>query len=55
MTVLVVPLMFQGTQQNPGINQRALRHLFAETADRHLEWRYSISVSVLEIYNEMIR
>ncbi|XP_052818548.1 kinesin-like protein KIFC3 isoform X2 [Mya arenaria] len=44
----------EGTADDPGINQRALSLLFEETAARH-DWEYSINVSVLEIYNEMIR
>ena len=40
---------------NPGINQRALKLLFEETRDRGVDWHYSINVSVIEIYNEMIR
>ena len=29
--------------------------LFEETSDRGVDWSYSINVSVIEIYNEMIR
>lgn len=45
---------FQGTSNNPGMNQRALKDLFKETALKD-DWNYSISVSMLEIYNEQIR
>ncbi|KAH3772055.1 hypothetical protein DPMN_173387 [Dreissena polymorpha] len=44
----------EGTSEDPGINQRALSLLFEETGARR-DWEYTISVSVLEIYNEMIR
>lgn len=29
--------------------------MFEETRDRGVDWHYSINVSVIEIYNEMIR
>lgn len=45
----------QGSDSNPGINPRALQELFAVTEDRNKEWDYSITVSVMEIYNENIR
>ncbi|XP_072366266.1 LOW QUALITY PROTEIN: kinesin-like protein KIFC3 [Scyliorhinus torazame] len=40
---------------NPGINQRALRILFRETEERSGAWVYTISLSMLEIYNEQLR
>ena len=46
---------YKGPSHDPGINQRALQELFRETADRSEEWEYVISVSVVEIYNEIIR
>lgn len=49
------PPLFQGPRADPGINQRALRELFSLTAKREGEWRYSLLVSVLEIYNETVR
>ncbi|XP_078338676.1 uncharacterized protein LOC111136219 isoform X2 [Crassostrea virginica] len=45
----------EGNKENPGINQRALAMLFKETEDRGQDWTYTITVSVMEIYNEMIR
>ncbi|KAL9975125.1 hypothetical protein ACROYT_G012243 [Oculina patagonica] len=45
----------EGPSSNPGINQRALKLLFEETRDRGVDWHFSINVSVIEIYNEMIR
>ena len=45
----------QGPPEDSGINQRALRELFAETGERSGEWTYTINVSVMEIYNEMLR
>lgn len=45
----------EGNKDNPGINQRALAMLFKETEDRGQDWTFTITVSVMEIYNEMIR
>ncbi|XP_067052356.1 kinesin-like protein KIFC3 isoform X2 [Acropora muricata] len=45
----------EGSQSNPGINQRAITLLFEETRDRGVNWQFTINVSVLEIYNEMLR
>jgi len=45
----------EGPSSNPGINQRALNLLFEETRDRGVDWQFSINVSVIEIYNEMLR
>ena len=44
----------QGPPSNPGINQRALDSLFEKTRDRDDDWQFSINVSVIEIYNEMV-
>ena len=48
-------LCAQGPTADPGINQRALQQLFAETSDRGRDWTFTITVSVLEIYNETIK
>ncbi|CAB3980922.1 kinesin KIFC3, partial [Paramuricea clavata] len=45
----------EGPADNPGINQRALRHLFQSIEERSRDWVYSVTVNVLEIYNEAIR
>jgi len=45
----------QGTVENPGINQRALKHLFNEIEERKDMWTYTVSVSSVEIYNEVLR
>ena len=45
----------EGPTDNPGINQRALRHLFQTIEERSRDWVYSVTVNVLEIYNESIR
>lgn len=45
----------EGPSRNPGINQRALNLLFEETRDRGVDWDFTLNVSVLEIYNEMLR
>jgi len=44
-----------GTDENPGVNLRALRQLFKMAADRAPMFEYSIKVSIFEIYNEEIR
>ena len=44
----------EGPGSNPGINQRALRLLFKESDDSQ-DWEFTITVSVVEIYNEMLR
>ncbi|CAB1333857.1 unnamed protein product [Coregonus sp. 'balchen'] len=45
----------EGSTENPGINQRALKHLFSEIEDRKDMWTYTVSVSSVEIYNEVLR
>lgn len=45
----------QGIPENPGINQRALRLLFSEVSEKMPDWHYTISVSMVEIYNETLR
>lgn len=41
--------------ENPGINQRALKHLFSEIEERKDMWSYAVTVSSVEIYNEVLR
>jgi kinesin family protein C2/C3 len=48
-------LDFQGSVENPGINQRALKHLFNEIEERKDMWSYTVNVSSVEIYNELLR
>ncbi|EGD79293.1 hypothetical protein PTSG_09709 [Salpingoeca rosetta] len=43
-----------GPDANPGLNRRALQHLFDVIEDKKGDWSYEIEVSVLEIYNETI-
>ncbi|XP_007902856.2 kinesin-like protein KIFC3 isoform X1 [Callorhinchus milii] len=45
----------EGTPKNPGINQRALGLLFSEVAERSEDWDLTITVSMVEIYNETLR
>lgn len=45
----------EGSVENPGINQRALKQLFNVIEDRKDMWSYSVSVSSVEIYNEVLR
>jgi len=44
-----------GTDENPGVNLRALRQLFKMAEDRAPMFEYTIKVSIFEIYNEEIR
>ncbi|XP_069813008.1 kinesin-like protein KIFC3 isoform X2 [Dendropsophus ebraccatus] len=45
----------EGTAENPGINQQALQALYQEMEARRGLWSYSVSLSMVEIYNEVIR
>ena len=45
----------EGPAENPGVNLRALGRLFQVIADRKSDYTYTVTVSVLEIYNETIR
>ncbi|XP_072925832.1 kinesin-like protein KIFC3 isoform X4 [Hemitrygon akajei] len=45
----------EGLPEDPGINQRALQHLFGEVAERSADWDLTITVSMAEIYNETLR
>ncbi|KAL5209895.1 hypothetical protein ABZP36_005518 [Zizania latifolia] len=45
----------EGTERNRGVNYRTLEELFKIAEERKETVTYSISVSVLEVYNEQIR
>ncbi|XP_077577524.1 kinesin-like protein KIFC3 [Stigmatopora nigra] len=45
----------EGSVENPGINQRALKHLFNEIEERKDMWSYTVTVNSVEIYNEVLR
>ncbi|KAJ0000347.1 hypothetical protein NQD34_012189 [Periophthalmus magnuspinnatus] len=45
----------EGSVENPGINKRALKQLFNVIEDRKDMWSYSVTVSSVEIYNEVLR
>ncbi|KAM4611204.1 kinesin-like protein KIFC3, partial [Discoglossus pictus] len=45
----------EGSSENPGINQRALQALYKEMEARKGLWEYTVSLSMVEIYNEVIR
>lgn len=45
----------EGTEEARGVNYRTLDELFRIIKERHALFRYEISVSVLEVYNEQIR
>jgi kinesin family member C2/C3 len=44
-----------GPPDNRGVNTRALEELFRRSRERSADWTDSISVSLLEVYNEQIR
>merc|ERR1712130_326848 len=43
-----------GPKDNPGVNLRALKHLFKISEERSPQFQYKIKVSIFEIYNEKI-
>merc|ERR1712204_162720 len=43
-----------GPKDNPGVNLRALKHLFKISEERTPQFQYKIRVSIFEIYNENI-
>ncbi|XP_030014463.1 kinesin-like protein KIFC3 isoform X1 [Sphaeramia orbicularis] len=45
----------EGSVENPGINQRALKQLFNVIEERKDMWTYTVTVSSVEIYNEVLR
>lgn len=45
----------EGTERKRGVNYRTLEELFKIAEERKETVSYSISVSVLEVYNEQIR
>lgn len=45
----------EGSVENPGINQRALKQLFSVIEERKDMWTYTVTVSSVEIYNEVLR
>ena len=45
----------EGTDEARGVNFRTLEELFHIIKERQQQFRYDISVSVLEVYNEQIR
>ncbi|XP_075884115.1 kinesin-like protein KIFC3 [Nelusetta ayraudi] len=45
----------EGSVENPGINQRALKHLFGVIEERKDMWSYTVTVCSVEIYNEVLR
>merc|ERR1719410_3080300 len=44
----------EGPRENPGVNLRALKHLFKISEERSPQFQYKIKVSIFEIYNEVI-
>lgn len=46
---------WQGVPDDPGINQRALEVLYREMEAKQGLCKYAVSLSLVEIYNEVIR
>lgn len=44
----------EGPTEDPGVNHRAIRHLYAAAADRAPDVEYAFRLSILEIYNELV-
>lgn len=44
-----------GPSSNPGVNFRAVRHLFHVVLERQETHSYEFEISMLEVYNESIR
>ncbi|CAJ1062116.1 kinesin-like protein KIFC3 [Xyrichtys novacula] len=45
----------EGSAENPGINKQALKQLFNVIEERKDMWSYNVTVSSVEIYNEVLR
>ena len=45
----------EGTESDRGVNYRTLEELFHLASQRKGQYEYTISVSVVEVYNEQIR
>ena len=45
----------EGSPSNPGVSPRAVSELFALVDSMSAEWSYTVTFSMLEIYNETIR
>ncbi|KAH9330004.1 hypothetical protein KI387_002112, partial [Taxus chinensis] len=45
----------EGTEENHGVKYKTLEELFRVSNERKGQFKYDISVSVLEVYNEHIR
>lgn len=44
----------EGPVEDPGVNHRAIQHLYAAAASRAPDVEYTFRLSVLEIYNELV-
>ena len=47
--------MSVGSQENPGVNTRALKELFRLVAEKGQDYSFEMTISILEIYCETIR
>jgi kinesin family protein C2/C3 len=45
----------EGTEEDRGVNFRTLEQVFHMIKEREKLFRYDVSVSVLEVYNEQIK
>jgi kinesin family protein C2/C3 len=44
----------EGKKDDPGVNSRALNELFRVSKERELDYEITVTVAVIEIYNETI-
>lgn len=44
----------EGTDSHPGLNRRALSHLFEVMEEKKSDWSFEVEVSIMEIYNETL-
>jgi len=45
----------EGTERDRGVNYKSLEELFKIVNEREATYKYDLSVSILEVYNEQIR
>jgi len=45
----------EGTESDRGVNYKGLEELFKIVNEREATYKYDLSVSILEVYNEQIR
>lgn len=45
----------EGTDKDPGVNPRAQHALFAMVNDSTIKWKYTLRITLIEIYNERVQ